>query len=47
MKSKGIRLGLSFIFMGTVSVMVSEPDIFELVLFVVGVTIFYLAEWET
>lgn len=47
MKSKGIRLGLSLIFMGTVSLMVSKPDVFELILFIVGMTIFSSAEWES
>ncbi len=46
MKSKGIRLGLSLIFMGTVSLMVSKPDAFELILFIAGVTIFSSSEWE-
>ncbi len=40
MKSKGIRLGLSIIFMATVSVMVSEFDLFELIVFIFGITIF-------
>ena len=47
MKSKSIRFGLSLIFMATVSMMVSEPDVFETALFIVGITIFSLAEWES
>ncbi len=47
MKSRSVRLGLSLIFMATVSMMISEPDVFETVLFVVGIAIFSLAEWES